>query len=83
MNKNIIIIIVIIIAIGLIGVGYFLISKKSPTLPLSELERETVEQHTEKLPPQETIPLPSEKKPFDTNDNLDQALQELEELESF
>lgn len=70
-------IIIVIIAIALVGAGLFLISKK-----LSKLtSRETTEQQEKTLPPQEMPISSSEKIPFDTNDNLDQAIQDLNQIE--
>lgn len=69
-------IIIVIIAIALVGVGLLLISKKLWKLT----SRETTEQQEKALLSQET-PISSEKIPFNTNDNLDQALRDLNEIE--
>ena len=64
--KKIIIAIIIFI---LLGVGYFLFSQ-FPRLNLKQTDQK-----------QETAPVSSEKIPFDTNDNLDQAIEDLYQIE--
>jgi flagellar basal body-associated protein FliL len=74
MKKNTAIIIVVIIAILLVGAGYLLIFKKSPnqTLPQTQTTEPTREPTT---PPQK------ETASFDTNDYLDQAFEDLDQVE--
>ena len=68
-------IVIIIIAIALFGVGYMVLRRPSePTLPQTVPAQETGYG-------QATAPSSSEKIPFDTNDNLDQAMRELDQTE--
>jgi hypothetical protein len=76
MKKNTAIIIVT-IAIFLVGAGYLLIFKKSPTPTQTLPQTQTTEPTAE--PP--TTPSQKETVSFDTNDYLDQALQDLDQVE--
>lgn len=74
--KKLLFIIAIIILFILLAIGYFLIVKRSQkTLPSMEIE--------ERLPAVESITPLSPAPPFNTNDNLDEALQELDQLDQF
>jgi len=63
-------IIIFIIVIIVLGMGIFFIFKNSPKLIPQEA-----------APEKEAELSPSEKIPFDTNDNLDQAIEDLNQIE--
>lgn len=67
---------IIVVVILLLGAGYFLIaqrsSKTSPQTPVGE-----------KAPARQSSTLPSQRASFNTNDNLDEALQDLGQLDKF
>lgn len=67
---------IVIIAIALVGAGLLLISQK-----LLKLTSREITEQQEKAPLLQETPISSEKIPFDTNDNLDQALQDLGQIE--
>lgn len=69
-------IIIVIIAIMLLGAGLLLISKKSSKLNLLQIT-----QRQEKTPSLQETKTPSSEVLFDTSDNLDQALQDLDQLD--
>ena len=63
-------IIIAIIVIVILGVGYFLISKQSL--------KSNFQQNNQQ---QESGQSASEKMPFDTDDNLDEAIEELNQIQ--